>query len=430
MATALWGFAALFGLLAIGLPAGFAMAVVGFCGFAAIVGVGPAAALAGQIVYDNATNFSFSVLPMFILMGTLIARSGLSHELFEAAAAFLGHRRAGLAYATVLASGAFSAVCGSSAATTATMVRVGYPAMRARNYGDEIATGAVAVGGTLGILIPPSTVMILYGVLTETNILHLFAAGFIPGGVAILCHFVAIWVMGLLFPDAAPKAERVAWARRGRAVMKVWGIVLLFVVMMGGIYLGIFTPTEGGAVGAAGALLFAATKGGLSLREFIAIVEEATRTTAMMFVILFGAVYLGNFLEVSGFTSTLGDFVVGLDLGASGTMLVVFGIYLVLGCFIESISMMFLTVPLFFPIAMALGFDPVWFGILVIVAIEISLITPPIGLNVFIMRGLIPWVPLRTMFLGVTPFVVSSVVLLLLLLFFPDLVTFLPGLLK
>ncbi|MEC7763743.1 MAG: TRAP transporter large permease [Pseudomonadota bacterium] len=429
MEIALWGILALFVLLAIGVPVGFSMAIIGFFGFAAVVDFGPAAALAGQIVYDNTTNFSFSVLPLFILMGTLIARSRLSTDLFNAAAAFLGHYRGGLAYATVMAAGAFSAVCGSSAATTATMVRVGYPAMRERGYGDEVATGAVAVGGTLGILIPPSTVMILYGVLTETSIIDLFAAGFIPGAIAILCHFAAIWVMGRLFPGAAISGDYIPWRERLPALINVWGIVVLFVVMMGGIYLGIFTPTEGGAVGAAGALIFAVFKGGLKFREFIGIVQEAARTTAMMFVILFGAVYLGTFLEVSGFTSTLGSFVVDLNLGPTGTMLVVFAIYLVLGCFIESFSMMFLTVPLFFPIALSMGFDPVWFGILVIVAIEISLITPPIGLNVFIMRGLIPEVPLKKMFIGVSPFVISSVVLLLLLTFFPVLVTYLPSLL-
>ncbi|MEW5423454.1 TRAP transporter large permease [Amorphus sp. 3PC139-8] len=430
MEAALLGLVGLFLLLACGVPVGIAMTVVGVVGFASIVGVGPASALAGQIVYDNTTNFSFSVLPMFILMGTLIARSRLSHDLFEAAAAFLGHRRGGLAYATVTASGGFSAVCGSSAATTATMVRVAYPAMRERNYGNEIATGAVAVGGTLGILIPPSTIMILYGVLTETNIVSLFAAGFIPGAIAVLCHFLAIWVMGRLYPDAAPKAPRVRWEHRWRTVANVWGIVVLFLVMMGGIYFGIFTPTEGGAVGVAGALLFAIFKGGLTFKEFVTIAQEACRTTAMIFIILFGAIYLSAFLEVSGFTSALASFVVSLDLGATGTMLLIFAIYLLLGCFIESISMMFLTVPLFFPIAVALGFDPVWFGILVIVAIEISLITPPIGLNVFIMRGLIPEVPLRTMFVGVTPFVASSVVLLLLLTLFPKLVTVLPDLMR
>lgn len=428
MEVALIGFVVLFIILGLGVPVGFGMTIIGFAGFAIIVGVGPASALAGQIVFDNATNFSFSVLPLFILMGTLIARSRLSHDLFEAAAAFIGHRKGGLGYATILASGGFSAVCGSSAATTATMVRVAYPAMRQRGYGNEIATGVVAVGGTLGILIPPSTIMILYGVLTETNIVSLFAAGFIPGGIAILLHFVAIFVVGRLYPDAAPRTTRFAWPERIRALANVWGIVVLFAVMMGGIYLGIFTPTEGGAVGATGALLFAIFKGGLTFREFMEIAAEACRTTAMMFVILFGAVYLGTFLEVSGFTSALGNAVTSLGLGPTGTMFVVFGIYLILGCFVESISMMFLTVPLFFPIALSMGFDPVWFGILVIVAIEISLITPPIGLNVFIMRGLIPDVPLRTMFIGVAPFVVSSIALLIILTLFPGLVMFLPDL--
>jgi C4-dicarboxylate transporter DctM subunit len=428
MLAAILGFAFLFVLLACGVPVGFGMTLAGFIGFASIVGTGPASALAGQIVFDNATNFSLSVLPMFILMGTLIARSRLSHDLFDAAAALLGHRRAGLAYATVLASGGFSAVCGSSIATTATMVRVAYPEMKSRNYGDRIATGAIAVGGTLGVLIPPSTIMILYGVMTETNIVKLFAAGIIPGAIAIAFHLVAIWVMTRLNPGAGPRGDRIPWTERWRALSRIWGIVLLFMVMMGGIYFGIFTPTEGGAVGVAGALLFAVFMGGLTFREFVTIAAEACRTTAIMFAILFGAIYFGYFLEVSGFTSAMGNFVVSLDLGPLGTMLLIFTIYLILGCFVESISMMFLTVPLFFPIAVALGYDPVWFGIMVIVAIEISLITPPLGMNIFVMRGMLPEVSLKTMFVGVTPFVVSSTALLLFLLLFPEITMFLPNL--
>lgn len=430
MEVALIGFIALFALLMLGVPVGFGMAIVGFAGFAVIVGTAPAGALAGQIVYDNASNFSLSVLPLFIVMGNFVAKSRLSDDLFDAAHAFLGHRRGGLAYATVLASGGFGAVCGSSAATAATMVRVAYPAMQARGYGSGLSTGAIAAGGTLGILIPPSTIMILYGVLTETDITQLFAAGLIPGALAILCHFLAVAATVRLRPGLAPGGERTTWRGRLRATGRVWGVVVLFLVMMGGIYLGVFTPTEGGAVGAAGALIFAVVKGGLRWAELFAILRESCRTTAMMFVILFGAVLFGNFLEVAGFTKALGTFVVGLDLGATGTVLLIFAIYVLLGCFVESISMLFLTVPLFFPIVREMGFDPVWFGIVVIVAIEISLITPPIGLNVFVMRGMIADVPLRTMFAGVAPFVGSSVLLLLVLIFFPVLVTFLPAILK
>lgn len=430
MEFALLAFALLFGLLMLGVPVGFGMAIVGFGGFAAIVGTGPAAALAGQIVYDNATNFSFSVLPLFIVMGNLVARSRLSDDLFDAAHAYFGHRRGGLAYATVLASGGFGAVCGSSAATAATMVRVAYPAMRQRGYDAGISTGSIAAGGTLGILIPPSTIMILYGVLTETDIIKLFAAGMIPGAIAILCHFGAIAAVVRLRPEIAPAGDRVAWCARLRATWRIWGVVVLFVGMMGGIYLGVFTPTEGGAVGAAGALVFAIAKGGLRWAALMDILRESCRTTAMMFAILFGAVLFGNFLEVAGFTKALGGFVTGLDMGPTGTVLLIFAIYVLLGCFVESVSMLFLTVPLFFPIVTAMGFDPVWFGIVVIVAIEISLITPPIGLNVFVMRGMIPEVPLRTMFLGVAPFVLSSVVLLLILIFFPTLVLFLPTVLQ
>lgn len=430
MTAAAVGFAALFALLALGVPVGVAMCVVGIGGFTAIVGFAPASALAGQIVMDNVMNFSFSVLPMFILMGTLIARSRLSDDLFDFACAFLGHQTGGLAYATIAASGGFSAVCGSSAATTATMVRVAYPAMKSRGYIDQLSTGALAAGGTLGILIPPSTIMILYSAITETDVVSLFAAGFIPGGVAILLHFAAIWVMGRLYPGGAPKQERLVWSRRLASIRSVGGILLLVVVMMGGIYLGIFTPTEGGAIGVLGAFLFAVFKGGMGAREFVAIAAEACKTTAMIFVILFGAVYLGTFLEVSGFTAGLGRGVEALGLGPTGTMFAIFGIYLVMGCFVESISMMFLTVPLFYPIAISMGFDPVWFGILVIVAIEISLITPPIGLNIFIMRGLIPSTPLKSMYIGVLPFVVSSVLLLVILTFVPSLVLFLPELLR
>ncbi|MBL8665446.1 MAG: TRAP transporter large permease [Candidatus Odyssella sp.] len=424
------GFAALFGLLAIGVPLGFAMAVVGFVGFGLLVSFQAASYSIGQIVFDNVMNYGFSVLPLFILMGNFVARSRLAEELFAAAEAFVGHRRGGLAQATILACGGFSSVCGSSVATAATMVKIALPPMRKRGYADSLATASIAAGGTLGILIPPSTVMVIYGILTGTDIGKLFAAGIIPGAVAVALLLGAVSLATLRRPEIGPSGPRRSWPERLGALRKTWGIVALFALVMGGIYFGIFTATEAAGIGAAGAFLFVILRRLLDFAMLKRTLIETARTTAMMFVILFGALAFSNFIEAAGLPTALSRWIAGLDVPPLVVILVIVAIYLVLGCALESISMVLLTVPIFFPIVTGLKYDPIWFGILVVVVTEISMITPPVGLNIFVINAMAPEVPTGAVIRGLVPFVGAEIALVLVLLAVPGLATWLPSLMR
>ena len=425
----LGAFAGLFALVFSGLPIGFAMALVGGAGFAIVVGLDPALAMIGQIAFDNVVQYEYSVLPLFILMGNFIARSRLSEELYDACNAFLGHRPGGLALATVLACGGFSAVCGSSLATAGTMSRVAMPSMRRYGYADSLATGAIAAGGTLGILIPPSVVLILYGIITENDIEKLFAAGFIPGLIGIVFYMGAVAAVVRLHPERGPRGARAGWHVRLRSLGKVWGIAVLFLVVIGGIYLGWFTPTEAAGIGATGAFAIAALRRTLSLASTIESLIETARTTAMMFFVLIGALVFSNFLDVARTPQMLQDWIGGLQIAPLAVIGIILLIYLVLGCVLESISMMLLTVPLFYPVVIDLGYDPIWFGIIVVVAIEISLITPPIGLNVYMLQSILGDVKASTIFRGVVPFILADVGRLGLVVLAPPIVLFLPRLL-
>ena len=424
------GFAALFALLAIGVPLGFAMAVVGFVGFGLLVSFEAASYSIGQIVFDNVMNYGFSVLPLFILMGNFVARSRLAEELFVAAGAFVGHRRGGLAMATILACGGFSSVCGSSVATAATMVKIALPPMRKRGYADSLATASIAAGGTLGILIPPSTVLVIYGILTSTDIGKLFAAGILPGIAAITLLLGAVVLATALRPEIGPPGQRLNWSQRWRALGKTWGIVALFALVMGGIYFGVFTATEAAGIGAAGAFAFVVFRRLLGWDELKRTLSETARTTAMMFVILFGALAFSNFIEAAGLPTALSRWIAGLDVPPLAVIVVIVAVYLVLGCVLESISMVLLTVPIFFPIVIGLKYDPVWFGILVVVVTEISMITPPVGLNIFVINAMAPEVPVGAVIRGLVPFVGAEVALVALLIALPQLATALPALMR
>jgi tripartite ATP-independent transporter DctM subunit len=375
-------------------------------------------------------NYGFSVLPLFILMGNFVARSRLAEELFAAAEAFVGHRRGGLAQATILACGGFSSVCGSSVATAATMVKIALPPMRKRGYADSLATASIAAGGTLGILIPPSTVMVIYGILTGTDIGKLFAAGIAPGAVAVALLLAAVSLATLRRPEIGPAGPRRSWDERLGALRKTWGIVALFALVMGGIYFGVFTATEAAGIGAAGAFLFVVLRGLLGLETLKRTLIETARTTAMMFVILFGALAFSNFIEAAGLPTALSRWIAGLDVPPLVVILVIVAIYLVLGCALESISMVLLTVPIFFPIVIGLKYDPIWFGILVVVVTEISMITPPVGLNIFVINAMAPEVPTGAIIRGLLPFVGAEVALVLVLMAVPELATFLPSLMR
>ena len=421
-------FLVLFALLFAGLPIAFALFFVGTAGAALYLGPGPALAMLGQVTFDTVRNYNLATLPLFILMGNFVAQARLSKELYDAAFALVGHRRGGLAMTTVVASGGFAAVCGSSMATAATMCRVAMPSMRAHGYSDRLATASIAAGGTLGILIPPSVIMVIYGILTNTNIGALFIAGVIPGLIGIAGYLSAVKWSVWRDPAAGPPGERMAWPARLVAVRRVWGIAMLFGVVLGGIYLGVFTPIEAAGIGAFGAFLFALLRGELSWAALREVLAESMRTSALMLTVLIGAVVYNNFLDLSGFTKTLQNAVTAFGVHPVMVIALVLLIYLLLGCVLESLSMVLLTVPVFFPVVTALGYDPVWFGIIVVVATEISLITPPVGFNVFVLQSMLPEVPAGTIFRGLVPFVVADIARLILYVAVPAIVLWLPRL--
>ncbi|NCF09894.1 MAG: TRAP transporter large permease subunit [Gammaproteobacteria bacterium] len=436
MTESLIAFAILLLLVALRVPIAFAMGLVGFAGFGLTVGWSPSMAMAVNVTYETGLAYSLSVVPLFILMGNFVRQAGLSDELYAASYAFLGHRRGGLAMATVVACGGFSAVCGSSLATAATMSKVAMPPMRRFGYADSLAAGSIAAGGTLGILIPPSVILVIYGIMTESDIGRLFIAGVVPGILGILLYLVAVQVTVMLNPAAGPPGERLDWRARMRAVAGVWGVLVLFVLVIGGIYGGVFTPTEAGGIGAFGAFLFALLRRRLGWRDLVQILTESVRTTAMIFTILIGALIFSNYINVAGMPSQLGALVTSYDLSPMVVVLLIMLIYVALGCVLESLSMILLTVPVFYPLVQGLDFgtmiDPdmvlIWFGIVIVVVTEISLITPPVGLNVFVLNGMLPDVRLATIFKGVTPFWIVDIVRLALLVLLPAISLWLPSL--
>ncbi len=419
MTACLLGFAAIFALMALRIPIAVAMGVVGFGGLALLRNADVATASVLEVVRSTGFSYTLSVVPLFILMGNFTARAGMARELFELARAFLGHRRGGLAMATIGACAGFGSICGSSIATAATMAKVAYPAMKDLGYDDRLSAGAIASGGTLGILIPPSTLLVIYGIMTETSIGKLFLAGILPGLMmtALLCGAVA-WVV-FRDPAAGAPSERVGWPGRWRALRGVWGVVLLFALVMGGIYGGWFTATEGAGIGAFGAFVFALARRVLGWRVLGEVLSESARTTAMLFSILIGALIFGNFVNLTGMPDALKSFVQQFGVHPLGVIVAICAIYVLLGTAMEELSMILLTVPLFFPLVMQLGFDPHWFGVLIVSVVMIGLISPPVGMNLFVLSALLPGLPLATVFRGVWPFLCAMIVGLVLLIAFP-----------
>ena len=440
MTVALIGFAILLALIVIvRIPIAFAMGFVGFFGFAYLQGLGfdnlfdfrwtGALSMAANRVIDTAQEYGLSVIPLFILMGNLVTKSGLSQELYQASYAFLGHRKGGLSMATVVACGGFSAICGSSLATSATMAKVAMPPMRKFGYSDSLATASIAAGGTLGILIPPSVILVIYGLLTESSIRELFAAGFIPGLLGIILYLAAVRYTVWRNPEAGPPGEKMTWGERFAALKGVWGVLVLFTIVMGGIYLGVFTPTEAAGIGAGGAFVIALARRSLTLGSLFHAMTDTGRTTAMLFGVLIGALVFSDFINRAGLPDALLDFVTSLDVSPMGVILVILAIYIVLGMVFESLSMMLLTVPIFYPLVQSLGFDLVWFGIVVVVVTEISLITPPVGMNVFVLSAVLRDVKPGTIFKGVTPFWMADIIRLALITFVAQIALFLPEML-
>jgi C4-dicarboxylate transporter DctM subunit len=426
MEASLIGFVALLILILAKLPIPMAMAVVGFIGFGEAINYHASLAMVAQVASEEGMNYGLSVVPLFILMGNFVTQSGLSHELYKSSYAFLGHKKGGLAMATIVACGGFSAVCGSSLATAATMSKVAMPSMRKFGYADSLATGSIAAGGTLGILIPPSVILVIYGLMTETDIGQLFMAGILPGLLGIFCYLCAVSVYTSIYPKVGPRGERVAWPDRFRSLKGVWGVLLLFFIVMGGIYAGIFTPTEAAGIGATGAFFFTLFRKKLTWGILKQVLVDTASTTAMIFFLLIGSFIFANFVNVVGLPGFLADFVLGWDVSPFVVILLIMVVYILLGCILESMSMIVLTVPVFYPLIQALGFDLIWFGIIVVVVTEISLITPPVGLNVFVLKAVLPDVKVSTIFKGVTPFWISDIVRLALIVLFPAISLFLP----
>ena len=432
MTASILGFIALISLILLRMPIAFAMALVGFAGYGFIIGWSQALAMVGQTTFDGGVSYTLSVVPLFIFMGNLVTRAGLSHDLFRVANAFFGHFRGGLAMAAVSACGGFSAVCGSSLATAATMSKVAMPAMRKFNYADSLAAGSIAAGGTLGILIPPSVLMVIYGIMTETNIGALFIAGIIPGILGIIGYTLAIAVATKLKPELGPPGGKSSWKQRFRAILGVWETALLFLIIMGGIYGGIFTPTEAAGIGTMVAFIIAVAKRAITVSSLFEILMESTRTTAMIFMVLIGALIFTNFVNIAGLPDEIGFWIEDLNIGPYAILFAMLAVYLILGCVLESLSMILLTVPVFYPVILGLdfGIDPeyvlIWFAIIVLVVTEISLITPPVGLNVFVLRGVLKDVELGTIFRGVTPFWIADIVRLLLIILVPALSIYIP----
>lgn len=421
------GFAVVFLLAALRIPLAVAMVTVGMGGLALLRGWQPALASTSQVIFETGFAYVLSVIPLFVLMGNFVARAGMARELFQAANAFVGHRPGGLAMATVIASGGFGSICGSSIATAATMTRVAYPEMKRHGYQDPLATGSIAAGGTLGILIPPSTIMVIYGIITETDIGKLFIAGILPGIVAVVCLCLAVVFVTWRNPQAGPAAERYDWPARLRALRNVWGVAVLFALVIGGIYGGVFTATEGAGVGAAGAFVFALLRGSLTPRVLLEILQDSARTTAMLFTILIAAMVFTSFVNFTSMPGDLRDFILQFSPEPIMVVVAMMVIYVLLGLVMEELSMVLLTIPVFFPIITGLGFDPVWFGVLIVTVIEIGMISPPVGMNLFVINALLPKVPLNQIFRGVWPFVIADVVRLGILVAFPAIALWLPG---
>ena len=425
--VALVGFVALFGLMLLRVPVGMAMGLVGVGGFAYLSGSGPALKMVGQTSMRTVTDWNFAVVPLFLLMGSFATTSGMSRELFRAANGFLGHLRGGLGIATIAACGGFAAICGSSVATAATFSRVAYPEMRRYGYPQSFATGEIAAGGTLGIMIPPSTVFAVYGLITQQDIGKLFVAGIIPGIIAILMYMATITIIGYARPGFLPAGPRASWRERMEGMRDVWATLLLFAFVIGGIYGGLFTATEAAGMGAAGAFVIGVARRRLSRTDILRSLLEATRTTAAVFTVLIGAILFGYFLTITQTPQKVTEFLTGLGIGRYGVLALIMIMYLVLGCLMDALAMIILTVPIIFPVIVALGFDPIWFGVIIVMTVELGLIHPPVGMNIFVIKSVVEDVKISTIFYGVLPFIITDILRLILLIAFPILALWLPS---
>jgi tripartite ATP-independent transporter DctM subunit len=424
------GIVVLLVILFCGVHIGIAMGVVGFLGMVCVNNWTAGLMVLKTVPYTTFSNYGLSVVPLFILMGIVCYHAGISKDLYESVHKWLGHLRGGLAMATVGACASFAAVSGSSLATAATMGTVALPEMKRYKYDPALATGCIAAGGSIGILIPPSVPLIIYGILANQSVGKLFIAGFIPGILEALFYIITIAILCRLRPEIGPPGPKTSFLEKVVSLKATWGVLLLFIIVIGGIYLGIFSPTEAAGVGACGACLFALARGRLNWSNFKASLLGAVRTTSMIFVILLGAMVLGYFLAATRLPFELATIIGGLPVNRYVILILILVIFILLGCVMDSLAIIILTVPIFYPLTEALGFDPIWFGILVVRAAEIGLITPPVGMNVFIIKGIAKDVRMFTIFRGIFPFIMADLCHVALILSVPQVALFLPNLMK
>ena len=421
------GFVALFALMILRTPVAFAMLLTGFFGIWWLDGLRRAGAVLMTETYSAVANYSLIVVPMFILLGNVASAAGFSRGLYDAAYAWVGRLRGGLASASVIGCAAFSAVSGSSIATAVTIGKVALPEMKRLGYGPGLSTGAIAAGGTLGFLIPPSTGFVIYAILTEESIGRLFMAGILPGLLMMALFMLAIWIVTLRDPAAGPRGERVAFRERFALLLKALPLIVVIVVSIGDIYLGVFTPVEASGVGAALTILLAFATRSIDLKSFATSVMETVTTSTMLYMIVIGANVLNPFLSLTGVPGGLEAGLNALGLGTYGTLAVILLSYVVLGMFLDGLAMLVITIPIYFPVIQALGFDPIWFGVIAVIVIEMGMITPPVGLNVFVVRNVAGDVALGTVFRGVFPFLIAMIVCLFLIILFPQIALLIPN---
>jgi len=426
-----WSLLALIILIFLRVPIGLSMLALGVIGSGMVFGsVGPLLSQLKTLAYGQFSSNSLSVVPLFLLMGQFAAMGGMSQALFKATEAFLGHRKGGMAMAAVGACAGFGSICGSSLATAATMGQVALPELKRAGYAGGLSTGALAAGGTLGILIPPSIVLVIYAILTEQNIAKMFAAAFVPGILAALGYMLVIAIMVRVKPEIAGRTERATGAERIQALIAVWPVIAIFVVVVGGIYGGIFTPTEGAAVGAVATGLLAWIRGGLNGKGLLSAFEATAVGTGMIFMIVLGAAAFNSFLALSQLPQEMAAWVGDQNLSPYAVLWAIIVFYLVFGCVMDSLSMILLTTPIFFPMISGLDFGmplestAIWFGVITLIVVEVGLITPPVGMNLFVIQSMAPEVKIVETYKGVTPFVISDLLRVAILVAFPSITLF------
>ena len=430
VAIGIIGVVVLLVIFLLGMPVGFTMALVGLAGFCYLASPQAGLSILARDIFATLSSYSLTVIPMFIFMGAIAFASGMSRRLYDAGYVMFGQRRGGLAIATIAACAGFAAMCGSTNATAAAMGRVALPEMKRYNYDDSLATGCVAAAGSLGILIPPSTIFIVYGILTEQSVGALFIAGVLPGLLLATLFIVVVFLLCLHNPNLAPAGAPTSWKEKIAGLTGMIEMLVLFVLVIGGLFLGLFSPTQAGAVGAAGALIIGLARRQLTWQGFLFAIKDTLRITCMVMVIVAGAIVFGHFIAIAKIPLVLSNWVGGLPLPNMAIMGIIILMYLLGGCFMDALALITLTIPIIFPLVMSLGFDPIWFGVIIVLVTEMGVITPPVGVNVYVIKGIAEDVPLETIFKGIMPFLIAIVVAVVILLAFPQIATFLPSFIR